>query len=181
MALRHFSFASDPDCGWPGRSPEPACRARGRESARPARLFTLDLQCQCLPGQFGRAYQARPAIQWDSDNPVRLAWNHADKNLALRGYTSNPSACKGFKNYGSIDRQGPPQLASRFSRNRVPAFTGADQVYTRNWRPSPNAGTRASLDTQWIPARSWTRARATIRGRCAQEEAALETENPVMR
>jgi hypothetical protein len=107
--------------------------------------------------------------------------NHADKNLALRGYTSNSSACKGFKNYGSIDRQGPPQLASRFSRNRVPAFTGADQVYTRNWQPSPNAGTRASLDTQWIPARSWTRARATLRGRCAQEEAALETENPVMR
>jgi hypothetical protein len=91
----------------------------------PRVFLPLIFDASACPDNSGNAYQTGPAIQWDSNNPVRLAWNHADKNLALRGYTSNPSAFKGCMNYGSIDRKGPPQLASLFSANRVPAFTGA--------------------------------------------------------
>ncbi len=103
----------------------------------------------CSPTS-GNGYSAGPASQGDADNPVRPAWNNADKNMALRGYQSNPSAFKGFINYGSNDpNQIPPQLATLFSPNRVPAFTGAYQVYNWNWQPSPNPGTRGSLDTDW--------------------------------
>src|SRR5579859_518570 len=101
------------------------------------------------PATSGNGYAAGPAYQRDNDNPVRPAWNHADKNLALRSYQSNPGAFKGFVNYGTNDPTQPPQLATLFSPYRVPAFTNAYEVFNWNWLPSPNPGTRGSLDTQW--------------------------------
>jgi hypothetical protein len=81
------------------------------------------------PVPSGNTYRAGPMYQYDNDNPVRPAWNHADKNLALRGYKSNPGAFKGFKDYGTADPIAPPQFATLFGPYRVPAFTGAYQVY----------------------------------------------------
>ena len=103
--------------------------------------------CQAVSSN---AYQAGPVFQRETDNPVRPAGNHADKNLALRGYAGNPGALKAFIDYGpSIDPTSPPQLATLFSPNRVPPFTGAYQVYTWNWAPSPDPGARGGLATNW--------------------------------
>jgi hypothetical protein len=101
------------------------------------------------PATSGNAFQAGLAYQYDTDNPVRPAWNHADKNLALRSYASNPGAFLGFVSYGPPTDLKAPQLATLFSPNRVPSFTTGYQVYDWNWQPSPNPGTRGSLDTQW--------------------------------
>src|SRR2546430_10812853 len=48
--------------------------------------------------------------QWDYDNPVRPAWNHADKNLALRSYAAT-TALQDFVDYGLGDSTQPPQFA----------------------------------------------------------------------
>jgi hypothetical protein len=91
------------------------------------------------PTSSGNSYQAGPAIQWDTDNPVRLASQHADKNINLRGYTST-SGNTGFVNYGSDDPTQPPQLATLFNPNRVPA-SSLYRINNWNWAPSPSAGT----------------------------------------
>lgn len=92
----------------------------------------------------GVGYSSGTAFQFDGDNPVRPAGNHADKNLALRGYSATSSSLLGFVNYGSDDPTQPPQLATLFSPARVPIFTAAYRVNGWNWQPSPNPGTRGS-------------------------------------
>lgn len=130
-------------------NPNPPAVAAAAPGAGQTIFLPLIVGPGVCPATSGNAYAAGPVRQWDSDNPVRPAWNHADKNLALRGYLSNPGAFKGFMNYGSNDPIEPPQLATLFSPNRVPAFTGAYQVYNWNWAPSPDPGTRGSLDIRW--------------------------------
>ncbi len=95
------------------------------------------------PTTSGNGYSRGVAYQWDTDNPVRPAYNHADKNLDLRGYAAT-SATRGLVNYGSDDPTQPPQFATLFNPNRVPAFN-TFRVYNWNWAPSPNPGTRGSL------------------------------------
>ncbi len=112
-------------------------------------LLPFVSKAPACPGSSGNVYRSGPMYQYDTDNPVRPAWNHADKNLALRGYASNPSAFKGFINYGTDDPIAPPQFATLFGPNRVPAFTGAYQVYNWSWADSPNPGSRSTLDTVW--------------------------------
>jgi uncharacterized repeat protein (TIGR01451 family) len=89
-------------------------------------------------------YSSGTAYQYDPDDPVRPAYNHADKNLELRGYTPNtdPDLQRELVDYGSADPTQPPQLATLFSPNRVPAFSGFYQVHHWNWAPSPAPGTR---------------------------------------
>jgi hypothetical protein len=89
-------------------------------------------------------YSSGTAFQFDLDNPVRPAFNHADKNLALRGYVVNRDS--GLKrqliDYGSDDPNQPPQLASLFQPDRVPGFKEFYQVRNWNWALSPNPGSR---------------------------------------
>jgi hypothetical protein len=91
-------------------------------------------------------YSSGTAFQFDLDNPVRPAYNHADKNLDLRGYQLNPdpNLRHDLVDYGSDDPTQPPQLATLFSPARVPAILGLYQVNEWNWSPSPNPGNRGA-------------------------------------
>jgi hypothetical protein len=94
-------------------------------------------------------YSAGPVYQWDTDNPVRPASQHADKNIALRGYSANPGANLRLVDLDSDDPTTPPQLATLFKPHRVPAFSAGYRNYHWNWAPSPSPGTRGSLNTDW--------------------------------
>lgn len=105
------------------------------------------------------SYISGTVYQFDTDNPVRPAYNHADKNISLRGYTANndPNTAWELVNYGSDDPTQPPQLATLFSPNRVPAFAGIFQIHHWNWQPSPNPGSRAdAITTPPVTAVSFT-------------------------
>jgi hypothetical protein len=95
-------------------------------------------------------YAAGPAIQYDLDNPVRPAANHADKNLALRGYAANddPGVKHKLVNYGTDDPRAP-QFATFFSPARVPTITGVFRVHDWNWAASPNPGTPGGVLTRF--------------------------------
>ena len=97
-----------------------------------------------------QSYSSGIAFQLDTDNPVRPAYDHADKNIALRSYTLNGDS--GLKrelvDYGSDDPTQPPQFATLFSPNQVPPFSGFYQVHQWNWSPSPTPGVRAEPISQ---------------------------------
>ncbi len=82
---------------------------------------------------------------YDNDNPVRPAYDHADKNIELRSYTPNtdPGLVRELVDYGSGDPTQPPQFATLFSPYRVPIFADFHQVYQWDWEPSPDLGTRS--------------------------------------
>lgn len=90
-------------------------------------------------------YSSGVAFQLDTDDPVRPAYNHADKNIVLRGYTVNADSNlqRELVDYGSDDPTQPPQLATLFSPNQVPLFSGFYQVHQWNWASSPTPGERA--------------------------------------
>jgi uncharacterized repeat protein (TIGR01451 family) len=103
------------------------------------------------PATSTNQYGAGIAYQSDLDNPVRPATDHADKNLALRGYTVNadPGLKRELVDYGSDDPTQPPQLATLFDPYRVPALSSFYRVHDWNWAPSPEPGTRAGPITTW--------------------------------
>ena len=94
----------------------------------------------------GQTYSQGFAFQFDQDNPVRFAWNHADKNLDLRGYELHPDSNekKELVNYGSDDPTQPPQLATLFSPPRVPPISNLYRIHAWTWAPSPMPGTRGT-------------------------------------
>lgn len=95
------------------------------------------------PTSSGRSYGQGIMYQQDPDNPVRPAWNHADKNLDLRGYALT-SGTKGLVDVGRDAGElfQPPQLKTLFSPARVPTITDVYRVNNWNWATSPNPGTR---------------------------------------
>jgi hypothetical protein len=88
------------------------------------------------------SYDSGVAFQFDTDNPVRPAHNHADKNIDLRGYVLNtdPTLQRELFNYGSNDPTQPPQLATLFSPNQVPPLSEFYRVRQWIWAPSPAPG-----------------------------------------
>ncbi len=96
-------------------------------------------------------YSAGIAYQYDLDDPVRPAYNHADKNLNLRGHTpnTNPDLQRELVNYGTDDPNLPPQLATMFDPYAVPPLSGFYQVYDWNWVPSPDPGSRGDPLTSY--------------------------------
>ena len=96
-------------------------------------------------------YSSGIAYQYDGDNPVRPAYNHADKNLALRGYAPNPNPDlqRELVSYGTDDPNLPPQLATMFAPYAVPPLSGFYQVYDWNWAPSPDPGSRGDPLTSY--------------------------------
>lgn len=89
-------------------------------------------------------YGSGIAYQVDDDDPVRPAYNHADKNIELRGYSPNtdPLLQRELIDYGSDDPTQPPQLATLFDPPRVPALSGFYQVHHWLWGESPDPGER---------------------------------------
>ena len=93
------------------------------------------------PASSGNRYRRGAAFQYDSDDPVRPAGDHADKNLHRRGYLRNDDLdLLHLVDYGSEDPTQPPQLATLFSPPRVPSLTSSYRVYDWQWAPSPGPG-----------------------------------------
>ena len=105
-----------------------------------------DYEC---PATSANQYSQGIAFQHDLDDPVRPAWNHADKNLALRSYSSTTPARQELVNYGSGDPTQPPQFATLFSPNKVPSLVAFYRVYEWNWATSPDPGTRGGPITAY--------------------------------
>jgi hypothetical protein len=97
------------------------------------------------------SYAGGPASQYDLDNPVRPAQDHADKNLALRGYEPNidTGLRRELVNYGTDDPTMPPQLATLFLPPRVPPLSGFYRVHDWDWSPSPEPGTPGAPLMSW--------------------------------
>jgi hypothetical protein len=82
--------------------------------------------CQPLPGA---SYGALSVLPPPTDRPAE---QHADLNLALRGYT--PAAgYLGLVDYGGSADPNAPQLAGLFSDNRTGVFVRLQRVYDWNW------------------------------------------------
>jgi len=96
-------------------------------------------------------YSGGLAYQVDTDDPVRPAYDHADKNLGLRGYTPNtdPGLKRELVDYGSDDPTQPPQFATLFAPYRVPTLTNFYRVHDWNWAPSPDPGSRGDPITAY--------------------------------
>jgi hypothetical protein len=78
-----------------------------------------------------------PGVQYstlDVDGPPtdRPAEEHADLNLALRGYEVT-GAYRGLVDYSGSPDPGAPQLYTLFADQRVPAFPTVYQVYDWDW------------------------------------------------
>lgn len=88
-------------------------------------------------------YSQGIAYQYDEDDPVRPAYNHADKNIELRGYTLNTDSERDLRDYGSDDPTRPPQLATLFETSRVPEFLNLYRVHDWDWADPPDPGERS--------------------------------------
>ena len=97
------------------------------------------------PTSSGNEYPGGIAYQYDRDDPVRPADEHADKNLELRGYTSSTDVTIRHElvDYASANPVQPPQLATLFSPYRVPVLDGFYWVHHWQWASSPDSGTRS--------------------------------------
>jgi len=109
-------------------------------------LVARHLSAYTCPVTSTNLYISGRVHQIDTDDPVRPAHNHADKNLSLRGYTPNtdPNLQRELVSYGTegVDDTQPPQFATLFMPYRVPDLSGFYQVYDWNWATSPEPGTR---------------------------------------
>jgi hypothetical protein len=94
-------------------------------------------------------YRSGFAYQFDQDNPVRPAADHADKNLSLRSYAliTDDLANNNLIDYGRDDPTQPPQLSTLFKPHRFPGFNNYYQVHHWHWSDAPVPGYRADLIT----------------------------------
>ena len=85
--------------------------------------------------------------QHDTDNPVRPAFNHADKNIELRGYVANtdPNLRRDLVDYGSGDSTQPPQFATNNQPRGGGAFNNTD-----NYVNVAAAATAAASEKSYI-------------------------------
>jgi hypothetical protein len=129
LALLHGSLAvtappagADPPTAAPLVSSQPASFYRV--------FFPLVVRqtasCQPIPGV---TYDTLDVVGPPTDRPAE---QHADLNLALRGYELT-NAYLGLVIYGGSADPAAPQLYTLFADQRVPAFTGAYQVYDWDW------------------------------------------------
>jgi len=85
-----------------------------------------DVACEPIPWV---SYDTLTVYPPPSDRPAE---QHADLNLALRGYVPT-RAYLGLVEYGGPADPGAPQLAGLFFDQRTPIFGMAYQVYDWNW------------------------------------------------
>ncbi len=100
------------------------------------------------PVTSGNAYADGPVYVYDLDCPVRPAYNHADKNIKLRGYSVNtdPTLQRELVYYTPINPNEvqPPQFATLFNPNKVPVLSNFYRVNNWNWQNPPLPGTRGT-------------------------------------
>jgi hypothetical protein len=127
----------------PSGSREPAVQAANSSGSNYSYLPLIVKPVACQ-GASGQGYVGGAALQFDRDDPVRPAFEHADKNLALRGYSLNTDS--GLKrellDFGSDDPTRPPQMATLFSPARVPALPNFYRVGSWIWGSPPDPGVR---------------------------------------
>jgi hypothetical protein len=82
--------------------------------------------CQPIPGA---SYGTWPIIPPPTDRPAE---EHADLNLALRGYEP-AEAYLGLVDYGGPTDPGAPQLTGLFAPPRIPAIVSAYRVHHWDW------------------------------------------------
>lgn len=134
---------------WPVATPGAAAQDWQQAAcSRPRCLFMPAIMAPppAPPAVTGASYHRGIAEQYDVDNPVRIAAQHADKNLGLRGLvdvTDNDqgySYYRGLLNYGQDDNR-TPQLPYLFSPARGAGSLRFYRVRDWNWQPSPATGT----------------------------------------
>ena len=94
--------------------------------------------CQPIPGE---SYATLSVLPPPTDRPAE---NHADLNLALRGYECT-TAHLGLVDYGHNVDPKAPQLPGLFADNRTAVFKTVYRVYEWNW----SCNCRGSLITDW--------------------------------
>jgi hypothetical protein len=92
--------------------------------------------CQPIPGE---SYDTLAVPPPPTDRPAE---EHADLNLALRGYELT-GAYKGLVDYSGAGDPGAPQLIGLFADKRAPTFNSVYQVYHWDW----NCNCRGALIT----------------------------------
>lgn len=110
-----------------------------------ADTVVITVNVPVCPTTSSNSYAAHPANQVETDNPLRPAWNHGDKNLALRSYGFDGSitgANLQIANLYPDDDPNAPRLRALFGDRRIPTVLNAYDVNTWNWAPSPDPGTR---------------------------------------
>ncbi len=134
---------------WPGDGPpvRPVGGPGDTGTIRPSDVLThyvyLPLiakaeTCQPIPGE---SYGTLSVTPPPTDRPAE---EHADLNLALRGYEPT-SAYKGLVDYSGVGDANAPQLSGLFADRRTPTFSTVYQVYDWDW----NCNCRGSLLTNW--------------------------------
>lgn len=93
--------------------------------------------CQPLPGA---SYNSLTVLPPPTDRPAE---QHADLNLALRGYTPT-TGFLGLVDYGGPADPAAPQLPGLFSDNRTGVFVRLHRVYDWNWACNCRGGPLAS-------------------------------------
>jgi hypothetical protein len=103
--------------------------------------YASDYQC---PTTSDTVYTQGIAWQFDRDDPVRPAYNHAGKNIELPGYIPNTDTnfYRELVDYGSDDPNQPPQFATFFNPFRVSDLNTFYRVYEWLYDPPPDPGTR---------------------------------------
>lgn len=134
----------------------PAARAASQAACGGSTCVYLALVQRALDGTTGATYASGSAFQYDTDNPVRPADLHADKNITLRGYTEvtgQTGFTPSYISYGQDDNRGP-QLGYLYSPS-TPSIPAAGQLrfYQVNgwqWANSPAPGTPTGpLTSNW--------------------------------
>ena len=135
---------------WSGLAPTRASSPREEVTVTWHNFLPLAARSEPVcPPSSSRSYASGVAYQFDEDNPVRPAAEHADKNLALRGYVPTDPHVRGFVDYGCDDDTQPPQFATLFDPPRVPALTAFHRVHDWVWAESPNPGQRGDPITDY--------------------------------
>jgi len=103
-------------------------------------------------GGVGGSYSQGLAVQFDQDNPVRPARNHAGKNFDLRGYAQRTTGfTTSLVDYGpGSEDSNAPQFSTLFSPARISLSGRFFQMYDWNYSSPPdpnNPGTRGPLLT----------------------------------
>jgi hypothetical protein len=101
-------------------------------------LVTKPEACSPIPGE---TYGTLQVYSAPTDRPAE---EHADLNLALRGYEPSPAE-KGLIDYSGASDPSAPQLPGLLADHRTPTFNNVYQVYDWNW----GCNCRGDLLTNW--------------------------------
>jgi hypothetical protein len=107
----------------------PVLAARNPGPVLAPRVFLPLLTGGVCPGVAGETYSTIVPSPPPSDRP---AAQHADLNLALRGYAPTTNTLD-LVDYGGATDANAPKLFRLFGDGGVPAFIGVSQVYNWDW------------------------------------------------